>query len=30
MLEIVFNINVGGLYEIFDEANDFFQFVSFD
>lgn len=29
-LETAFNIYISGLHEIFDEANDFFQFVSSD
>jgi hypothetical protein len=30
MLEIVVNIGVSSLYEVFDEANYFFQFVALD
>lgn len=30
MLEIVVDIDVSSLYEIFDEANYFFQFISLD
>lgn len=30
MLEIVVDIGVSGFYEVFDEANYFFQFVAFD
>jgi hypothetical protein len=30
LLKIVVDISVGGLYEIFDEANNLFQFVAFD
>lgn len=28
MLEIVININVGGFYKVFNEANYLFQFIS--